>query len=802
MLKKRLVLQTIITFCLTVGAFSQSNLGRASKLHAPAAEWSIALSGQAVRESSPVLADINSNHAGNEIIVAGGDGRVYAYSGNGTKLWEYDTGSPIESSPAVGDIDGDGDLEIVVGLGSQYVTGEDGGVICLSHTGQRVWRFTDIEDRHGGTGGGSDGHPDGVYSTPALGDLDNDGDLEIIFGAWDHWLRSLNHNGTILWSIFMRDTIWSSPALGDVDRDGYLDVVIGVDAHYEAPFGTPDGGSLHVFTRDGAEILGFPQHIDEIIQSSPALGDLDGDGWLDIVVGTGGYYGRGKQVHAWDHTGNYLSGWPKSTGDYCFSSPASGDIDNDDQLEVVIGCNDRKIYAWDGDGTQKFAKTVQDHSGNSNWGVGTSPILADVDGDGVAEILFSYNYDVGILEGSGTQTSIFYETNYTVSNSPAVGDINNDGKLEVVVAGGANATQGMIYIWELDVTSDANPWPTFHRDAARNGHVPVAPVLSASPASLDFMHQTGDTTEPTLSFHLTNTGDCAANWTASAPGALDVTPGSGTIEATVTDYDVVNVTVLNPTSYAPGTTHNLGSVTVNGTSSCGTVDSPSVPVTFYASDFSRLYLPATMRQYASVRYSDDFSDPTSGWSIAEDGKTGSGYFGLEYGVHISDIDSNYPRAVAQGPFYASGDYAVQVEARGTTMAFARCGIIFNASADMSRYDYFFIDNRYPTDPNQGSKLRRYESGSHEALKTKPVSGTTVELYEPNILRVEVVGSQIRAYVDGIQIISYDDSSSPGGGYIGLYAEHAYYGQPDSPETHWDQYHKANCHFDNLIVTRP
>jgi hypothetical protein len=155
--------------------------------------------------------------------------------------------------------------------------------------------------------------------------------------------------------------------------------------------------------------------------------------------------------------------------------------------------------------------------------------------------------------------------------------------------------------------------------------------------------------------------------------------------------------------------------------------------------------------------------------------------------------------VAQGPFYASGDYAVQVEARGTTMAFARCGIIFNASADMSRYDYFFIDNRYPTDPNQGSKLRRYENGSHKALKAKPVSGTTVELYEPNILRVKVVGSQIRAYVDGVQILSYDDSSPPGGGYIGLYAEHAYYGSPSSPSPY---YHKANCHFDNLIVTRP
>jgi len=148
MLNKRLLLQLIITFSLAVGIFSQPNrVSRASKLHAPTAEWSVALSGQAVRESSPVLADITSAHAGNEIIVAGSDGRIYAYRANGINLWEYDTGSAIESSPAVSDIDGDGDMEIVVGLGSQYETGEDGGVVCLNRNGNQVWRFSDLEDR-------------------------------------------------------------------------------------------------------------------------------------------------------------------------------------------------------------------------------------------------------------------------------------------------------------------------------------------------------------------------------------------------------------------------------------------------------------------------------------------------------------------------------------------------------------------------------------------------------------------------------------------------------------------------------
>jgi len=472
---------------------------------------------------------------------------------------------------------------------------------------------------------------------------------------------------------------------------------------------------------------------------------------------------------------------------------------------VVIGCNDGKIYGWDANGHQKFATTVQDHYGNSKWGVNSSPILADVDGDGVPEILFSYAWDVGVLEGNGTQTSTFYQTSYTVSNSPAVGDIDNDGDLEVVVAGGYNnGANGMIYIWDLNVASDANPWPMFHRDAMHNGHVPAAPILSANPTSLRFLHQTGDTTEPSLTLRLTNDGGCALDWTASAPSSLQVTPTSGTISGTVTASTLVNVKVLNPTQYATGTTHNLGSVTISGSSACGTVDnSPrSIPVTFYAGDISRTYLPLVTRDHVFALYTDDFSDPTSGWPVSEDGNTGNGYFGLEYGVHISKADLNVPRATARGPFSVNGDYAVQVEARGTTMAFARCGIIFNASADMSRYDYFFVDNRYPGDSWQGSNLWRYENGTHTRLATNGVSGTTVELYEPNTLRVEVVGSQIRAYVDGILTISYTDSNPPGGGYTGLYAEHAYYGEPGSPEPNWAWYHKANCHFDNFLVTRP
>ena len=66
---------------------------------------------------------------------------------------------------------------------------------------------------------------------------------------------------------------------------------------------------------------GFPKNIDQTIYSSPAVADLNNDGWLDIVVGTGNFYAdKGKKVHAWDRHGNPLPGWPVATGGYVMSS--------------------------------------------------------------------------------------------------------------------------------------------------------------------------------------------------------------------------------------------------------------------------------------------------------------------------------------------------------------------------------------------------------------------------------------------------------------------------------------------------
>ncbi|MBI5183253.1 MAG: VCBS repeat-containing protein, partial [Nitrospinae bacterium] len=123
-------------------------------------------------------------------------------------------------------------------------------------------------------------------------------------------------------------SVVSSPAIYDIDGDGYMEIVVG-----------STDSKVYAWNHDGRLVSGWPQTTDGPVYSSPALGDINGDGDLEIIIGAG------NKIYAWNHDGTLVSGWPWLTPAPVISSPSLGDIDGDGDLEIIGRIEDGSVFA-------------------------------------------------------------------------------------------------------------------------------------------------------------------------------------------------------------------------------------------------------------------------------------------------------------------------------------------------------------------------------------------------------------------------------------------------------------------------
>jgi WD40 repeat protein len=325
--------------------------------------WPRAASGEVW--SSPAVVNIDGDPE-LEIIVGSDDGNLYVWNHDGTGVLNADgrfrmMGGLVKSAPTVDDIDDDVDMEILVA--NTY-----GQVYCWHHDGtgyiQPNGMWADL--------------PGSIYGSITVADLDGDDSLEVIVGSTDGNIYVWNSDGT---GYLSPDGLFASPgalycsiAAGDIDGDSDLELVAG-GMFLEA---------VVVFDDSGAVCSGWPQPVRGTVRSSPALAELDGDGKLDIVVGTNrtGGVGDSACVYVLSDAGVVRAGWPAyAEGDF-ESSPVVGDIDGDGEMEVAIGCTDGMVYAWNIDGTRLcgWPRRVRSQ-------VFSTPTLCDLDVDGDVELL-------------------------------------------------------------------------------------------------------------------------------------------------------------------------------------------------------------------------------------------------------------------------------------------------------------------------------------------------------------------------------------------------------------------------------
>ena len=386
----------------------------------------------------------------------------------------YNTTS-VSTAPFFANLDDDPQMEILVGVGAGYSNvnvgnivgqpGDKGGVYALDNDGSILW-FHESMDVIGGSGNVGDNRPDGVYGSPIVYDIDNDGAREVIYNSWDQRTWILNaQTGAVKNKIFFYDTIWSTPAIADIDNNGKEEILVTADITANATVGTQTGGIFHVTTHNGVQnIAGFDAPVanptyqelrgkyeEQALWSSPITADIDNDGYLEIVYGTGNYVaGKGEYIRVWNHDGTLKFKLP--TIGKTFATPLIADIDNDGSLDIVAATLEGYIYAWDKNGNEIFYSHIDNNA------IFDAPIAVDVDGDGKMEIAYASGAQITIVDIHGNQVNAPLEmVEQFFKGSPAIKDIDNDGKLDLISGGTTpSKDQAVVYRWNFNTTS-SNP---------------------------------------------------------------------------------------------------------------------------------------------------------------------------------------------------------------------------------------------------------------------------------------------------------------------------------------------------------
>ncbi len=281
------------------------------------------------------------------------------------------------------------------------------------------------------------------------------------------------------WPLSTGGGMYSSPAVADLDGDGILEVIVASEHVYawhvdgfEVVDGDGDPRTGGVFETDGTG--GY--------RSSPAVGEVDGDpgveivaaAWADVGRTDGGVY----EVFAWNaEDGSLLPGWPTTTKKLCWASPALADLDGDGRSEVVIACADGFLYCWSSDGSEFIDGDANPATDgvfadlHGSWAYGSTAV-ADIDGDGVLDLIQpATNDSVYAFRADGSRVEgwpVYVEARSMCS--PAVGDVDGDGELEVAV----RSNSSRCWLLEGDGTV-MDGWP---RTVISAGDFSPSPVLA------------------------------------------------------------------------------------------------------------------------------------------------------------------------------------------------------------------------------------------------------------------------------------------------------------------------------------
>ncbi len=455
-------------------------------------------SGETLGISLNTAGDVNGDGYGDVIIGAtkynGGRGAAYIYHGSAAGLsatpaltltGEAGNDRFGTSVSTAGDVNGDGYADVVIGA-EYFTTGWQEGRVYVYLGGAGGVSSTPVFHV---TGENSMSYLGGAVST--AGDVNGDGYADVVIGARGY--PNNNRQGKVylyLGGPGGPDTTADFTAVGesngdylgttvatagDVDGDGFSDLLLG------APGYGSNQGRAYLYLGGGDILNNTPawtatgENANDIASLTFPAGDVNGDGFSDVIIGAPGYLTNTGRAYLYLGASDGLTTTValtldgQSEDDYFGISVAAGDVNGDGFSDVIIGAHfyqteTGRAYLYLGSATGLGATPVLTLSGeNEDDRFGYRATAGDVDGDGYSDILIAAsNYPSGTNDG---RVYLYYGSANGLSSTPALtltgsgaeqlgaslstaGDVNGDGYGDVIIGASTHGGgRGAAYIY-------------------------------------------------------------------------------------------------------------------------------------------------------------------------------------------------------------------------------------------------------------------------------------------------------------------------------------------------------------------
>ncbi len=337
--------------------------------------------------TTPSVGDLDGDGVPSVVVVGNADfsptGHLYVLNGaDGSVEWQISTGLDGLSGTALGDVDADGDGDVIATYGS-WGTAHDVAAFD-GPTGTELWRVSG---------------PVGGETYPALGDLDGDGNAELVVNEYVY-------NAATGEFLFNLDTSypnnWGAPAIADMDLDGQQEILL-----YGSVFSGETGDLIFTCgspTYDG--VFPHPVNVDEdpeaelLVSYNTATVLCDDDGALLHSRPSPAYYGAAIAV---------------------------ADFDGDGQQEFALAQTDEMVLL-ESDLSVQWTAPISDFSGlagSTSW---------DINLDGVPEVIYADEVDILAFDGTNGEVVLRFSDHesWTAAETPAVADVDGDGQGELL----------------------------------------------------------------------------------------------------------------------------------------------------------------------------------------------------------------------------------------------------------------------------------------------------------------------------------------------------------------------------------